>query len=169
MFLSFVFSSPSSNLNNKKITSQDDLGNMAVQQTNSLPGLPSTGTSRTANCGLRDDTSIASGSSGFGSLTKKKAADMLSGEMDPISLISSIVTDSGISESSEPNTMTDLLSTSGNNQLSQQQANLVQTQQPSTLTQSAVEQGHSRNSSNTSQVCINFYYTIIFELFLFFN
>lgn len=49
--------------------------------------------------GIRDDSSIASGSSGFGSLTKKKPNDGL--PMDP-AIISSIVTDSGISECSEP-------------------------------------------------------------------
>lgn len=146
--------SPTSKLNDKKISSQDDLGNVVgvVQQTAPLPGLPATTGSRTTTAGLRDDSSIASGSSGFGSLTKKKTNDILGGgEMDPVSFISSIVTDSGISESSEPmnNSLTDSMS----NQL---QSNAVAVQSQSNLMTQAggtnAEQGHSRNSSNTSQV-----------------
>lgn len=154
--------SPSSNLKHKKISSQEDLGNVACvggQQTAPLPGLPATTGSRTTTAGLRDDSSIASGSSGFGSLTKKKTNDnLVGGDMDPVSFISSIVTDSGISESSEP--LNTSLSNSMANQLAlqQQQMNAVASTQPSAnlmMTQTGganTEQGHSRNSSNTSQV-----------------
>lgn len=140
-------------MNSKKITSQDDLGNVVGvgQQTAPLPGLPATTGPRTTSAGLRDDSSIASGSSGFGSLTKKKTNDILVGsEMDPASFISSIVTDSGISESSEP------LTISLTDSMSNQQSNAVATQpQPNLMAQAGAanaEQGHSRNSSNTSQV-----------------
>lgn len=73
------------------------------------------------------------------------------------SMVSSNVTDSGMSESSEPlNTLLSDSITSTNNHLSLQQlsGSGVQTQQLSTTNtgSSGVEQGHSRNSSNTSQV-----------------
>lgn len=154
---SVLLCSPSSNLNSKKITSQDDLGNVVGvgQQTAPLPGLPATTGPRTTSAGLRDDASIASGSSGFGSLTKKKTNDILAaGELDPASFISSVVTDSGISESSEPLTIS--LTDSMSNQLASQPPNAAATQpQPNLMTQAGganAEQGHSRNSSNTSQV-----------------
>lgn len=73
------------------------------------------------------------------------------------SMVSSNVTDSGMSESSEP--LNALLSdsiTSANNHISQQQLTGTQAQQSSLSTGNAanngMEQGHSRNSSNTSQV-----------------
>lgn len=63
--------------------------------------------------------------------------------MDPLSFISSVITDSGNSESSEtPTSLADSLS-GGSNQIQ-----VIPTQQQ----QTAVEMGHSRNSSNTSQV-----------------
>lgn len=75
------------------------------------------------------------------------------------SMISSNVTDSGMSESSEPiNTMMSDSITSANNHLSLQQlsGSGIQAQQTTLSTtntgSSGVEQGHSRNSSNTSQV-----------------
>ena len=129
-------------MNSKKITSKDDIENViGVDQSTPIASVQNETGSRTG--ATRDDSSIASGSSGFGSLTKKKANDFHSAEMDANPFISSIVTDSGISESSEP-TNYDLLATLGSsNQNSQQaQANLG----------GGVEQGHSRNSSNTSQV-----------------
>lgn len=73
-------------------------------------------------------------------------------------MVSSNVTDSGMSESSEPlNTLLSDSITSGNNHLSLQQLSNsgMQTQQSSYSTAnigSGIEQGHSRNSSNTSQV-----------------
>lgn len=75
------------------------------------------------------------------------------------SMVSSNVTDSGMSESSEPpnTTLSDSI-TSTNNHLSLQQltGTGIQTQQSSLSTANAgnsgMEQGHSRNSSNTSQV-----------------
>lgn len=75
------------------------------------------------------------------------------------SMISSNVTDSGMSESSEPmNTLLSDSITSANNHLSLQQltGSGIQAQQSSLSTANAgnngMEQGHSRNSSNTSQV-----------------
>lgn len=75
-------------------------------------------------------------------------------------MVSSNVTDSGMSESSEPlNTLLSDSITSTNNHLSLQQlsGSGIQTQQSAlsnanTTGSSGVEQGHSRNSSNTSQV-----------------
>lgn len=114
-----------------------------------LTGLQSTGRVGVGSS-ARDDSSIASGSSGFGSLPKKeKKNDYHLGEMmDPaLFASSSIVTDSGISENSEPTTysiMDQITSATANhpNMLSQ------------TTNTSGVEQGHSRNSSNTSQVIL---------------
>lgn len=72
------------------------------------------------------------------------------------SMISSNVTDSGMSESSEPtNTLLSDSITSANNHLSLQQltGSGIQAQQSSLSTaNNGMEQGHSRNSSNTSQV-----------------
>lgn len=125
-----------------------------------LPGLPSAVPSRPAASSLRDDSSIASGSSGFGSLTKKKAGDLTSGsDQDPVSFVSSNITDSGISESSEPLTYsmsTDASSGSANQVTLQPNATAMQMSAQSFTTQTGsaagAEQGHSRNSSNTSQV-----------------
>lgn len=116
----------------------------------------------------KDDSSIASGSSGFDSLTKKKpplfaTADyQQSIELDPQSFL---VTDSGISESSEPPsslldtsfasqaTLPSLVGTSCNAPSVVSATNTV----TSTATAAAtvpggIEMGHSRNSSNTSQM-----------------
>lgn len=124
----------------------------------------------------KDDTSIASGSSGCGSLTKKKSQGVTSGEINNFFEIfflkinififfhlelaltdidpQSIITDSGISDVSEtPQTIVidrssaTLIPISSNQNLSaphsqQQQQNI------------GGEIGHSRNSSNTSQVRI---------------
>lgn len=98
----------------------------------------------------KDDASIASGSSGCGSLTKKKPIEYQpSLDVDPQSIVSSIITDSGISETSDTQlaTIFDRLSNitqvhSNQNLNAQQQMN-------------AAELGHSRNSSNTSQVSSN--------------
>lgn len=161
--------SPTSSLNNKKIASQDDLGSDmivgVVPDNTPLSSLPGTTVSRASGItatavttmsngpGVRDDSSIASGSSGFGSLPKKKPNDGL--QIDAASFISSIVTDSGVSESSEPsNTLMSESITSSSNYLTLQQmnGNAVQSQPSAQNTSSSVEQGHSRNSSNTSQV-----------------
>lgn len=114
---------------------------------NSITGIQSS--SRIA--ASRDDSSIASGSSGFGSLTKKKT-DFHSAELDPASFISSNVTDSGISESSEPNnySIDNLSSASTNNHHQSTGAQQTTLGQSSAATEG--EPGHSRNSSNTSQV-----------------
>lgn len=134
---------------------------------NTLPGLVSS---------IKDDSSSVS--SGFGSLPKKKNDGMNKSEIYPnkkivqiiiiifiqfkldgmSSMVSSNVTDSGMSESSEPlNTLLSDSITSANNHLSLQQlsGSGIQTQQSALSnanTGSGVEQGHSRNSSNTSQV-----------------
>lgn len=83
--------------------------------------------------------------------------------MDPLSFISSVITDSGNSESSEPPTsLADSLS-GGSNQIQ-----VIPTQQQQ---QTAVEMGHSRNSSNTSQVSEPFFYNrnfVFFKIFIFF-
>lgn len=157
--------SPTSSLNNKKIASQDDLGSdivvgIASENTpiNSLPGSTVTRPSNSITS-ARDDSSIASGSSGVGSL-KISSKNSVAPEalQDPSPLISSIVTDSGISELSEP-MMTESI-TSANNLLTLQQINsngsgYQASQHASTNTgSSGMEQGHSRNSSNTSQVRI---------------
>ncbi len=106
----------------------------------------------------RDDSSTASGSSGFGSLTKTKPEkpEFYSNEMDPTTFISSVITDSGISESSDAAAPSypiaiDTISNSHNS---------VNTMLPSSMQQVLTSQtnsspgdiGHSRNSSNTSQV-----------------
>lgn len=76
--------------------------------------------------------------------------------MDPALFISSIVTDSGISESSDVYSMhADIAAAAANATVS---ASLPVTQQQQQLTQPNVagspagDLGHSRNSSNTSQV-----------------
>jgi hypothetical protein len=94
----------------------------------------------------KDDASIASGSSGCGSLTKKKSAGLeyqQALDVDPQSIVSSIITDSGISETSE----TPLMSLFNSNI-----APVSSSQNLSAQQQNAGELGHSRNSSNTSQV-----------------
>lgn len=144
--------SPSSNLNSKQITSDDtSIGNVvsmqgstAIQTSGARPPMP------------RDDSSIASGSSGFGSLTKTKPekTEFYSNEMDPTTFISSVVTDSGISESSDAPSYPIAVDTISNNH------NSVNTMLPSAMQQVLTSQtnsspgdiGHSRNSSNTSQV-----------------
>lgn len=148
-----MISSPSSSLNSKKITSQDDIGGVTgsgAPVATPLTGLQP-GSRVTAS---RDDSSIASGSSGFGSLTKKKN-DFHSVDMDPISFASSIVTDSGISEnSSDPTYSMDTLSSaSANHQhLLHQPGSGLHNTNLAQSNNAAGEQGHSRNSSNTSQV-----------------
>lgn len=104
----------------------------------------------------RDDSSIASGSSGFGSLTKTKPEkpEFYSNEMDPTTFISSVITDSGISESSDAAPYPIAVDTISNNH------NSVNPMLPSSMQQALTSQtnsspgdiGHSRNSSNTSQV-----------------
>ncbi|KAL7043040.1 hypothetical protein ACKWTF_001371 [Chironomus riparius] len=126
---------------------------------------PTISTRQTANS--KDDSSIASGSSGCGSLTKKNKTQVTSDyqpsiDIDPQSIVSSIITDSGISDVSETpqlSTIFDrssIIGTVNNNtntnaqtqqQQQQQQQNQLQQQQ-----QNIGEMGHSRNSSNTSQM-----------------
>ncbi|KAJ6633740.1 Protein FAM102A [Pseudolycoriella hygida] len=144
-----LFKVPSSNSN--KITSDDPaIGNVVsvegsntIQPSGTRPPMP------------RDDSSIASGSSGFGSLTKSKPEkpEFYSNEMDP-AIISSVITDSGISESSDTPPYPIAIDTLSNNH------NSVNTMLPSAMQQTLTSQtnsspgdiGHSRNSSNTSQM-----------------
>lgn len=160
--------SPTSSLNNKKIASQDDLGSDIVvgivSENTPLNSLPGSTVMRPGNSisSARDDSSVASGSSGVG-LLKISSKNCVAPEalQDQSPLISSIATDSGISDSAEP-TMTESI-TSANNLLTLQQINSngsgYQASQHAltnaTNTGSGgMEQGHSRNSSNTSQVRI---------------
>lgn len=118
----------------------------------------------------RDDSSIASGSSGFGSLTKKKPEkpEFYSNEMDPATFISSIVTDSGIVTDAidlpsysivdclPSNNSTIQMPPTMNHQptlpVSQQQQQQLPQQVLGQPNCSPSDIGHSRNSSNTSQV-----------------
>ncbi|XP_058819576.1 uncharacterized protein LOC131682239 isoform X2 [Topomyia yanbarensis] len=158
-----------------KTTPQDNLG-LGLQPV-SVGGPPAVVAPVAANrVSTKDDSSIASGSSGFDSLTKKKtplfatADHQQSIELDPQSFL---VTDSGISESSEPPSSL-LDSTTSQATLSSLQTHLVgnSVQCPvgsgsagtggvtcTTVTTAAagtvpgsIELGHSRNSSNTSQM-----------------
>jgi hypothetical protein len=116
----------------------------------------------------KDDASMDSGSSGFGSLTKdnKKKSDggqqptqpqtpqqhqyPLLIETDQQSFISSIITDSGISESSSEPPTSFVESISSEKQ--QAPLSILSNQNLNTQTSVTTELGHSRNSSNTSQV-----------------
>lgn len=89
---------------------------------------------------VKDDTSIASESSGFGSLTKKKSPDhqsLISTELsDPMTTHSSDATLDALS--SEP--IPTFHQPAGGNQVGGNHSSNI------------AELGHSRNSSNTSQV-----------------
>ncbi len=132
-------------------------------------------TARQTAANIKDDASIASSSSGCGSLTKKKSQVMAgelkaslllknrifliqlsfqefaSAEIDPQSIVSSIITDSGISDMSEtPQIAVFDRSSTVTIPVSNQNLNAQpQQQQPA---YNVAEMGHSRNSSNTSQV-----------------
>lgn len=147
-YVFFLLHSPSSNLNSKQITSDDSIGNIVslqgstgIQTSGARPPIP------------RDDSSIASGSSGFGSLTKKKPEkpEFYSNEMDPATFISSVVTDSGISESSDAPSYPIAVDTLSNNHNTMLPSSMQQVLTSQTNS-SPGDIGHSRNSSNTSQV-----------------
>lgn len=131
--------------------SEDELGRVSsmssiVQNPTTTTGLiPTPNASRqSAVVPSKDDASIASGSSGNGSLTKKKsttANDHLFVDVDPQSIISSTITDSGISETSE-------------SAFDRTSASTVVSSCQNLNAQNNGEMGHSRNSSNTSQVCL---------------
>jgi hypothetical protein len=129
--------------------SEDELGRVSsmssiVQNPSTTTGLIQAPNSSRQSVPSKDDASIASGSSGNGSLTKKKSATVnehLFVDVDPQSIISSTITDSGISETSE--TAFDRTSAS----------TVVSSSQNLNAQQNNGEMGHSRNSSNTSQVC----------------
>lgn len=90
----------------------------------------------------RDDASIASNSSGFGSLSKKKPGIYGSSDQQLTDSVegSTAITDSGISESSD--------------HLSQQSSTVLpeHASLPNPMVASINAAGHSRNSSNTSQM-----------------
>lgn len=161
--------SPSSKIN--QLPSDDDFGrvsSMASVGPNQTPtSLMSTNpnvVSSRQTISSKDDASIASS----GSLTKKKTPitgsrsrcdsrrmshkhsillDHQTNDVDPQSIVSSIITDSGISETSETPLTTIFDRPSSMQPISSSQSLSAQ-QQPN------AEMGHSRNSSNTSQVCI---------------
>lgn len=147
--LSHPFLSPQSGLNSKKITSQDNIGGMGsgvASVVKPLIGLPPT----TRTGAARDD----SGPGGFGSLPKKKN-DLHTSEMDPSSFASPIVTDSGTSENSDSTSCSTLDTLTANTLNHHPNSGSGQQQQvhaQSDHTTTGNEQGHSRNSSNTSQV-----------------
>ncbi|XP_065088962.1 uncharacterized protein LOC135710352 isoform X1 [Ochlerotatus camptorhynchus] len=164
-----LFKVPSPSPKSKTIP-QDNLG-LGLQPPVSVVGPPAVvAVPAAANrVSTKDDSSIASGSSGFDSLTKKKpplfaTADyQQSIELDPQSFL---VTDSGISESSEPPssllldssasqaTLPSHLVTGGTNAQCignvASSTSIVNT--AAGTVSGAVEMGHSRNSSNTSQM-----------------
>lgn len=187
-----LFKVPSPSPKSKTIPPQENLGGLgglsapaaasAVVVVGGVPPtavVPPTGvvvaaaTASAANrISTKDDSSIASGSSGFDSLPKKKpplfaTADyQQSMELDPMSFP---VTDSGISESSEPpSSMLDSTTSQAtlpswsstaatvgsNSQCSSSGASQVGPTANSTATAAGTvpELGHSRNSSNTSQM-----------------
>lgn len=180
LILNLQIFSPSPSLKSKQIASQDDIGTQAIENEKLQSGGTAIRTSIRdetptviVSNSITNSTNIATnilppgGGSGSvtlpvvvgtnGSLTKsKKSLQTLnfgdyqqSMEMDPLSFISSsAITDSGNSESSEPPTSICGDSLSSSNQLSSN---------PQIVTQSgcmSLEMGHSRNSSNTSQVSI---------------
>ncbi|XP_058447096.1 uncharacterized protein LOC131427691 isoform X3 [Malaya genurostris] len=158
-----------------KTTPQDNLG-LGLQSV-SVGGSPAVVAPVAANrVSTKDDSSITSGSSGFDSLTKKKTplfatADyQQSIELDPQSFL---VTDSGISESSEPpSSLLDSTASQATLPSLQTHSMVNNAQCPvgsgsvgsggatcatvATATSGTVpgniELGHSRNSSNTSQM-----------------
>lgn len=164
-----LFKVPSPSPKSKTIP-QDNLG-LGLQPPVSAVGPPAVVAAPVAanRVSTKDDSSIASGSSGFDSLTKKKpplfaTADyQQSIELDPQSFL---VTDSGISESSEPPssllldssasqaTLPSHLVTGGTNaQCIGNAASTTSTVNTAAGTlPGAAEMGHSRNSSNTSQM-----------------
>lgn len=80
-------------------------------------------------------------------------------DIDPNSIVSSIITDSGISEASETPFTTIFDRTSG-------MAPINSSQSLNAHQQTNVgETGHSRNSSNTSQVCIKIYENCLGKIF----
>ncbi|XP_055539294.1 uncharacterized protein LOC129726510 isoform X2 [Wyeomyia smithii] len=171
-----LFKVPSPSPKSKTIP-QDNLA-LGLPPTNSgvPPAVVPTGAVVANRVSTKDDSSIASGSSGFDSLTKKKtpllAEYQQSFELDPQSFL---VTDSGISESSEPpSSMLDsiasqttlpslpmhlALSSSNTQQCPVTSASGVTTcstvasaATTATAVPGGIELGHSRNSSNTSQL-----------------
>uniref|UniRef100_A0A1B0CLS5 Putative hipothetical protein n=1 Tax=Lutzomyia longipalpis TaxID=7200 RepID=A0A1B0CLS5_LUTLO len=90
--------------------------------------------------GAKDDSSIASGSSGFGSLTKKKTFEQNQCDSDGNTILPSLVASTSNSE---------LLDTAGNTDSG---AVLPNSYTVSLQNPPYGEVGHSRNSSNTSQM-----------------
>ncbi|GAB0088969.1 hypothetical protein DMENIID0001_034380 [Sergentomyia squamirostris] len=126
-----LFKVPSPSLKNKQIAIQEDIPAVGVKGKVGLP--PST--SRAA----KDDSSIASGSSGFGSLTKKKNFEQIPGDPDTLP---GLVTSTSNSEMLET-------TTAGNTDSG---VAILPNSYTISLQNPPGEVGHSRNSSNTSQM-----------------
>lgn len=140
-------------LDHATLKSQSQTANLGTSSTNPNVMTSTTSSRQTANS--KDDASIASGSSGCGSLTKKTKPQVATDypiDIDPQSIVSSIITDSGISDVSEtPQTATvfdrpSVVGTVNSN------TNLNAQTQQQHQQQNIAEMGHSRNSSNTSQM-----------------
>uniref|UniRef100_A0A1L8D8R9 C2 NT-type domain-containing protein n=1 Tax=Nyssomyia neivai TaxID=330878 RepID=A0A1L8D8R9_9DIPT len=127
-----LFKVPSPSVKNKQIAIHEDIPAVGVKGKVGLP--PSTGRA------TKDDSSIASGSSGFGSLTKKKTFEQIPVDSDGNAILPSLV---GSTSNSE------LLDTAGNTDSG---AILPNSYTVSLQNQPYGEIGHSRNSSNTSQM-----------------
>lgn len=171
--ITLFYFSPSPSLKGKQLSSQDvDNFVTGTQPTVSVLQTPSSGIRQIVPT-TRDDTSITSGSSGFDSLTKRKPSETLlincENQLDPnhqMMPLSGLI-DSGNSESSDAaiNSITEYSSISQLNSNSPQQQMVYQSGLPP-------EMGHSRNSSNTSQVstfkmsliCSVFFFLIFYEL-----
>ncbi|XP_055684634.1 uncharacterized protein LOC129790855 [Lutzomyia longipalpis] len=127
-----LFKVPSPSLKNKQIAIHEDIPAVGVKGKVGLP--PSSGR------GAKDDSSIASGSSGFGSLTKKKTFEQNQCDSDGNTILPSLVASTSNSE---------LLDTAGNTDSG---AVLPNSYTVSLQNPPYGEVGHSRNSSNTSQM-----------------
>ncbi|XP_059609393.1 early estrogen-induced gene 1 protein [Phlebotomus argentipes] len=127
-----LFKVPSPSLKNKQISIQDDVPAVGVKGKVGLP--PSTSRA------TKDDSSIASGSSGFGSLTKKKNFEQIPGDCEGNMVLSGLVASNSNSE---------FLEMAGNTDSG---AILPNSYTVSLQNPSYGEIGHSRNSSNTSQM-----------------
>uniref|UniRef100_A0A0K8TLZ2 Hipothetical protein n=1 Tax=Tabanus bromius TaxID=304241 RepID=A0A0K8TLZ2_TABBR len=176
-----LFKAPSPSLKSKQIPSQDNLGTVvdtsstissSLQTPTAVPAtvcsvIGTTGSTRPTSSSRDELGTQSQSSSGFGSLTKKKN-DYFTNELDANALIASIVTDSGLSECSEPITTT---SESLHSYPPASISSLTNAQAfpggtggiggtggsggggGCMTTQVGVsEMGHSRNSSNTSQM-----------------
>ncbi|XP_037913773.1 uncharacterized protein LOC119653244 isoform X2 [Hermetia illucens] len=173
-----LFKAPTSGLKSKQIPSDDSLETVQASMQPTTNDVPTAivANNRSAPSSRDDIISQSQTSSGFGSLTKKKNDGY---ELDINSLVASSVTDSGMSESSEPITIaSDSLQSYPPTSLTSLTSNAQQVLPgggsggiggtggsggggggggssgnilPSQVG-GVIEMGHSRNSSNTSQM-----------------